>query len=577
MKSQRMVIQAAVGLVMVMPLRAALAGAADVEAVLRLMPADADAAIVVVDFEKLDKTLGAVVKGIKPDAPAPTILADLKRELGIADWIDFTKPVGMAQPTMGSGNQSTLWVVVPDFAEKVKTLATAKEEDGVWHITFEGKSDVHAKARGSYVIASESKEGLAFATKESKSLADEFKTRMELFANRDVFIHLNFDGLRTMALGSIAQGAQMAPMLGMVLGQQGGGDPMAMTALLTGVFDGAKSFVEQLAYLDIAVGLTETAGNVTLFTGYKDGAIKSYLAKQKPASVALMADIEDQPYFLAMGCHFPGGESPFLDYFFEKMTTASAPPPGAAPPGATGGLPAGASDPATATGHSDDAKEAVRITRDLYRKVEGWNTVVAMTPSGMRVVGDYIGDDAKGILDLAKKSMTKTNSLTKMFSGGATYEVLEARKIGDASVDQFAIKFDTTNPAAAQTAQMMGENARYSVGIVGGRVCYCTGADQDAQRVFAGKVEKSLAANKVVADAMAALPAKRNSVLLIDPVGILPMIGPMLGMPKVEPMPPGPPVAISVSLSGEPARVDINVPFKAIERMVRALSPQEPM
>jgi hypothetical protein len=102
------------------------------------------------------------------------------------------------------------------------------------------------------------------------------------------------------------------------------------------------------------------------------------------------------------------------------------------------------------------------------------------------------------------------------------------------------------------------------------------GSDEDAGRVFSGKVEKSLASNKVVAEALVTLPAKRNAVLLIDPAGVLPLIGPMMGMPKVEPMPPGPPVAISVSISGEPARVDINIPFKAIERVVRALSPQPP-
>lgn len=577
MKSQRIVIRAAAGLILVLPLRAALAGAADVEPLLKLMPADSTISAVIVDFEKLDKTIGAVVKSIEPDAPSPDILSDLKRELGIADWIDFSKPVGLAQPSLPSDNQSILWVVVPGFAEKVKTVATAKEEDGVWHLTFEGKSDVYAKAKGGYVIASESNVGLAFASKEGKSLADELKSRMDLFANRDVFIHLNFDGIRSMALGGIAQGAQMAPMFGMMLGQQGGTDPMAMTSFLSGAFDGAKSFVEQLAYLDITVGLTETAGNLTLATGYKDGAIKSYLAKQKPASVAPMTDIEDQPYFLAMGCHFPGGESPFLDYFFDKMTAASTPPPGATPPDPTGATPPAANNPAATAPPSDDAKEAVRITRDLYRKVEGWNSVVAMTPSGMKVIGDYVGGDTQGILDLSKKSMSKMSSLAKMFNGGATYEALEARKIGDASVSQFALKFDTTNPAAAQTAQMMGEDARYSVGVAGGRVRYCTGSDQDAQRVFAGKVEKPLAANKAVADAVATLPAKRNAVVLIDPVGILPMIGPMMGMPKVEPMPPGPPVAISVSLSGEPARVDINVPFKAIQRMVQAMSPKEPM
>ena len=47
--------------------------------------------------------------------------------------------------------------------------------------------------------------------------------------------------------------------------------------------------------------------------------------------------------------------------------------------------------------------------------------------------------------------------------------------------------------------------------------------------------------------------------------------------PAAQMPPPGPPVAVSVSLSGEPARVDINVPFKAIERMVKAFSPQQPM
>jgi hypothetical protein len=576
MKSQRFAFMAAVGLVLVLPLRTAHAGAAEVEAVLRLMPADSPVSIVVVDFEKLDKTLGAVVKSIKSDAEPPEMLADLKKELGIADWIDFTKPVGMAQPSLDSGNQSILWAVVPGFAEKVKTVADAKEEDGVWHLTFEGKSDVYAKAKGGYVIASQSKAGLTLATAEGKSLADELKTRMDLLTNRDALIHLNFDPIRPAALGALAQGAQMAPMFGMMLGQKGGGDPMAMTALFTGLFDGIKNFVEQVTYLDIAVGLTETAGNLTLATGYKDGAIKSYLAKQKPASVAPMADIEDQPYFLAMGCHFPGGESQFTDYFFEKMTAATAPPPGAA--AAPGAPPmGGANNPAATAPLADAAKEAVQISRDLYRKVEGWNSVIALTPSGMKISGDYLGGDTQGILDLSKKTMTKVNPLTKSFNGGAAYETLGPKKIGDATVEQFAVKFDTTNPAAAQAAQMMGENTRFSLGIAGGRVRYCMGSDQDAQRVFSGKVEKSIVSNKVIADAIAALPAKRNVVLVIDPVGILPMIGPMLGMPKVEPMPPSPPVAVSVSLSGEPARVDIHVPFKAIERMVKAFSPQQPM
>ena len=575
MKSQRFVLFAAWGLVTVLPHQPLRAGTTEVEAVMRLMPADSPVSIVVFDFEKFDKTLGAVVKSIQSDAEPPEVLADLKEQLGIAEWIDFSKPVGMAQPSLNSGNQSILWAVVPGFADKVKTVANAKEEDGVWHLTFENKSDMYAKAKGGYVIASESKAGITLATAEGKTLADELKTRMDLLTNRDLLMHLNFDPIRPMALGALAQGAQMAPMLAMMAGQQAGGDPMAMTALFTGLFDGVKQFVEQVAYLDITVGLTETAGNLTLATGYKDGAIKGYLAKQKPASVTPMTDIEDQPYFLAGGYHFPGGESPFIDYIFEKMTAMATSAPGTG--AATGVPPTGSEGNTGAKATAEAFQETIQISRDLYRKIEGSNSVMAFTPAGMKMSGDYIGGDTQGIYDLSKKTMTKVNPLTKNFNGGATYESLGPKKIADATVEQFAVKFDTTNPAAAQAAQMMGEGTRFSVGIVGSRVRFCMGSDQDAERVFSGKVEKSLAANKVVAEAMASLPAKRNAVMLIDPAGILPMIAPMIGMPKMEPLPPGPPVAISVSLSGEPARVDINVPYKTIERMVRTLTPQQPM
>src|SRR3990172_5081490 len=99
-----------------------------------------------------------------------------------------------------------------------------------------------------------------------------------------------------------------------------------------------------------------------------------------------MTDIEDQPYFLAMGCHFPGGESQFTDYIFEKMTPAAAPPPSAAPPPGA---------PPAAPPLSDAAKEAVQISRDLNRKVEGWNSVIALTSSGMKISGDYLGGDTQ--------------------------------------------------------------------------------------------------------------------------------------------------------------------------------------
>ena len=77
--------------------------------------------------------------------------------------------------------------------------------------------------------------------------------------------------------------------------------------------------------------------------------------------------------------------------------------------------------------------------------------------------------------------------------------------------------------------------------------------------------------------ALAKLPKKYNVITLIDPAGILPLVGPLMGMPKMDPIPPGPPVALSISFAGEPARIDIHVPLRAIERVIQAVGPDEAM
>jgi len=544
--------------------------AGGVDELLSVMPADAPIAMVVSNFEKLDKSIVGMVKSVDPGATPPEVLADMKRDLPLAKWIDFSKPVGMIQPSVMGNGQPVLFAVVPEFAEKIKTVAAAKEENGVWTLPFEDGESVYAKVRGGYVMASPNADTLALAAKEGKTLAEELRGRMDLLKDRDVVFHVNFEPIRPMAAMGLMQLSQMAPMLAMMAGGQGGADPAVMTAGINSGVDAIKKFVDEVAYLDISVSLTDANGLVTLATGFKDGDIRSYLAKQKPAAGAFFTEIEDQPYLAAMGCHIPGTESPFFDFFFDKISAAMT-APAAAAPGVPGAAPAPAADPAKA----DAAKAAIQVSRDLYRKVEGWNSVMAFSPAGMRVSGDYLGADAAGILELTKKGLTASNPMMKSL-GGAGYEPLGATKMGDVNVEQFAIKLDTTNPATAQAAQMIGENARFALGIAGGKVRYCMGPEADAKKVFTARVEKPLAANKMVAEAVAGVPAKKNALLLIDPAGLLPLIGPMMGMPKADPLPPGPPVAISVSLSGEPARVDLNVPFKAIARMVQALKPAPP-
>ncbi len=554
-------------------------GTSDVTKLLRIMPADFATTLVAFDLEKLDKSVSGLRKRLDPNYNEPGMVADMKRDVPIGDWIDFSKPIGVGAPSFGGQEWDVVfWASVPDFAGKVKTLDNATEEEGVWRLPFNEEDTVFARIRGDYVVAALTRETLIRATKQGTSLADELRSRMNLLEKRDLLIHLNVEPVRPMLLGGIAQVSQMAPMLAMLGGQQSGADPTTITGLLTALFDAVKQFVEQIAYIDITIAVGDKTADLTIATGYKEGAIKTYLTSKKPASIPLLTQIEDQPYFVAAGYHVPGETSPFFEYLVDKVTNALQPRPAAAEAAGGAAESAPAAEKGTAAGGGTDAlKEAMRVSRELYRNIEGQNMVMAMSPSGIRMSGDYIGKDPEAILELTKQSFTAANPFMQQFSAGVKYEALGSKKLGDVLVEQFAVKLDTTAPSTAIMANMYGENPRFFLGVARGRVRFCMGGDTYVERFFSGKVEKPLASGRYAAEALAALPATRNAVLLFDPAGIVPILGPMLGMPKMDPVPPGPPVAISASLAGDPARLDIHIPLRAIERFMQALEPDEPM
>ncbi len=547
------------GLLLVPCLGTVVRGAPDVEAVLKQMPADFPLGAVVADFEKFDKSLIAYMKAINPKSDFKGMLPDMKKDIGIAPWIDFTKPVGMGQPNL-QGGEPILWATIPNFKDKVKTIAEAKEEEGgIWFLPFAEKEDMYAAVKGDLVVAARDKTTLESAMKkEGRTLADDLKPRLELLTNRDVYVHLNFDPVRPMALGGIAQGVQMAPMMAMMAAQNGGGDPAAMTAVFSGVMDAVKNFAEQAAFVDIALGITPDSADATIATGFKDGEIKNYLAKNKPAGAQMFTMFEEQPFTMAAGWRIPGEDSPFLNYLFDKM----------------GSVPGGGTPPAG--GEKSAGAEGAEIARDLYRKVEGMNLMMHMSKDGMTSAGDYVGKDVAGIQQLAEKSMLKENPLASMMSNGISYEASGSKKLAGKDVNQFTVKIDPASQAAEQAKKMMGPNTTLYMGPMEGRVGFFAGTEAAAEKYFSGKVSKPLASNALVAEALKALPSKTNLVILLDPAGVLPALGPLMGMDVPENVQPGPPVAISTSLSGEYARTDVHVPAKAIARIVEAVTPQPP-
>jgi len=550
------------GLILLAPLFAPVGSVrgqdADVEAILKLIPSDMTVAAVVVNADRFDENLVAFIKSINPGTDFKGIVAQLKNELGAADLIDFKKPMGLAQPGLAGGSKNLLWGRASGLADKLKTMPTAKEEEGIWHITFDAKEDMYCVIKGDIVIASVggTREDVQKVMKVEHSLADELKGRLEMLKDRDFLFHLNFEPIRAMALGGIQQLATMAPMMAAMAGQQGGIDMTAATNAINGLVDGVKQFGEQAAYLELVGGITKANADVTLAFGFKDGDIKNYLTKNKPAEV-LLSDIGEQPYLVAFAWQVPGKDSPFINWFFDKLSAMHAPAAG------------GDAKPAEGEKPNNNMKEVIKTSQELYQKVEGASAVVNFSAKGMQITGNYQASDAKGALELVKKGLANTGSLTKGM-GGVSYEASGSKKIGDANVDEFSMKFDATNPQAGMLGKFFSEAGRFYVGVVGDRVRYYLGAEADAPKAFAAKVEKPLAGSASAADAIKALPAKKNVLLLLDFSGVLGMVSTMTGAPMA--LPPGAmqPAAISLSMCGEPARLDVHVPLASLRGALQA-------
>lgn len=542
---------------------------ADVGAVLQRVPKDAAMVIAISNPNELDKKLAAFVRKCDESADSPGILDQLKKDISVADWVDFSEPMAIVQVTLGGSSKPLAWVRIPSFAEKAKAHEGATNEDGVWRIPLgdeEGKA-VFAKEKNGYVILGDSKEALTFADRQGDSFAKAIAPRKEIWAGRDVFVQINVETVRPMALAGIAQASAMAPMIAMMAGgSPGAPDPTVITGAISAVFEAARSLVEQVDYVDAAISINPEALSITLATGYKDGPIKSYLAKQKPGTTSPLIGIEDQPYVFAMSYDVPGKDAPFFDYVMDQAK-AIVPK---APSGEGAEVDEAVAKEAAA--NREAMLAAISEARQLYRMMKGGDVAVSFGSGGMKMIADYVVSDATSFRKLLLDMMTapNPNALLKL-KGFEKIKSLGTKRIGNVDVERFAMSFTEGNPIAA----MYGKDASTAIGTVDSKVRLSFGTDADHEKAFAPTIKSPLAESKYVKAALAALPSRRNFVMLVDIAGMMPFMAAMGSGGQVGEIPPGPPVGVSVLLSGDFLRVDINVPSRAIKRVVQASGAQD--
>ncbi|MCH8252729.1 MAG: hypothetical protein IID36_09795 [Planctomycetes bacterium] len=528
--------------------------------VFRLIPADAAVAVGIADLKELDKSVSIWGKRFDPNAPDNPIITSITEEVPILAWADLTAPIGIATMGFGPSSEPIFWLKVPDFAAKAKE-AKATDDNGIWQITYEDTSVLFAAAKGDYVVVGMSNASVREAISAEKSLGDVIKGRMSQLGNRNVVLHVDFSKARATALGAIAQAGMFAPMVAMQLAQ--GGDPTAANSVVNTVLGTTETFAKQLEYIGVGIDIDAKAAEATITIGFGDGSIKSYLAQQEPAAVSLLSGIPDQPSFFAIGFHFPGTASPFFDHVISGVLDAMSSAP------ATGG---------GGDGEAGETKKAIeeagQAARRMLQLIEGVDVAVGIGADGMAIVGSYTTRDARELQKLLTESMTSTFSLMTKLGQGAMYKALGKRRVGSIEIDEFE-----PDPSGLPGADgLYGEGTRFAIGTVGKFVRFCMGGSKVVDSVFSERFAATLSASKYNKVALAALPATRNCVLLIDPVGLVALAGAM-GLPfgGAGTPPPGPPIAISVSFVGDPVRIDIHIPLRAIERVMEATSEQEPL
>jgi hypothetical protein len=534
---------------------------------LEQMPADLAIAGVITDVEELDRNVVGMLKRLDPESEHEALLGDVRAELSFAAAVDFGKPLALAFPAFGPNMETpVLWLYAPEFAGRAAGFENVKKtEKGDWEVMVAGEQML-ARAKGPYLVLAGNATDLDKATSGTTSMAGALGSRVDELRKRDVYVRFSLESVRSMILMQLSQAGAMLPMMLMSAPQQGM-DPMFMTGIATTALDGTQKFVEQVDYIELLGEIDAQHIGVSLVTAYKDGSIKKYLAGQKPPRMAMFNGVEAGSYLMAASFDIARPDSPWLDYLGEQMSKAMAQTP--AMPGA----------PQGDAKKGDATKESIKTSLDMLRILDGTSLAVGFQDGTLAMSGHYMTSDPSRLITLLDKSYTDGNAMMQAMSAGVSYESLGTERIGVTDAHVYTMKFDASNPQMGMAAMMYGSEPRFAFGQTGQSIRFGLGSKPTLEKVFAqSTISNPLGETKQVKEVLSKLPPHQHAILLVDPMGLLPMMTAMMG----NPTPPkanaaGDPLALSASMHDGQFDLNLYIPIKSLEQFVKLMSAAEPM
>lgn len=528
-------------------------------ALLQVIPAEMPAVIVVENPQHFDRTVASWVKRLDPGSLGWGLFEDLRSDLPIGEWIDLSRPMAIAPGGTGKRQPPILWAHVPDFDEQMGRLERAVREQDVWRIALPDGRELYARRRGDYVVTAMSMASLEQTTISGPALADVFPDHRTPTASRDLLIHLNMARLHDSAVDLYAELTALGPLLALLVEQELGGGTAGAAALAGAGLVETRAVLDQAESVGLFVGIDEQAVSVTCMAQFNEGAVRQYLLAGKSDPQPFFSGIEARPYLLALAARLPGQSvspalPPVVERIVARLLEKTAGPPSVAP-----------------AVSSDQAAAATDTLRALAVNIEGAEGVLSLAANGVRLQADLWGPDPQAIGKGITALLTGENPALRKLRGGPALERLGSRTLGETVIEEFTAK--TVPPQNLEGRG--GEIVRWGMGVAGGRLLLCLGSEIDVNGRFGLTVTRPFAQADYPREALAALPSDANVVVLIDPARLMPLVSRLQGKPPADMLPPGPPIAISCTLVGNPARIDIHIPLRALERLRQAMQPSQ--
>jgi len=99
--------------------------ASDFDTLLRAIPGDLPATIVVKNLSEFDAHVLRIVAHFDPRKARAGFVARLKAKLPFGNAVDLTKPVALCQVSTDNANETLMFVVVPNFEKKIERFESA--------------------------------------------------------------------------------------------------------------------------------------------------------------------------------------------------------------------------------------------------------------------------------------------------------------------------------------------------------------------------------------------------------------------------------------------------------------------